>query len=244
MPVPSSLEVPVGTAALDSLFRMADHSTLDRALKTAGGKPDQVAKLALSTHLSTEGQKAKIRGFKVAVYTDILCQFSWSAIHPLRHAILIAGGISTVTKTLISVSSQINSTGNPTLLDAIVALFGFLRNCLESTDGFTWISQSVQAGLLIAFVGCSPHFSKLKNPEDREMIFSIVKHVLPRYLVYRSVIRTVSTTLDVVYKTKNIERVSKSIAKDAWEDFVELAKERMFVEAHAAAKAATRQCAS
>jgi hypothetical protein len=67
------------------------------------------------------------------------------------------------------------------------------------------------------------------------MILSIVKHILPQYLVYRSVIRTVSTAMDVVYKTHNIERVSKSIAKDAWGDFVKLAKERMFVEAHAAA---------
>ena len=238
VPIPSSVEVPVGTAALDALLRMAEHPTLDRALKTAGGKPDQVAKLALG-RLCTEGREAEISGIRMSVYTDILCQFSRSARHTLRHAILIAGAISTVTKTLGIVTSQINSTGNPTLLDAIVALFGYLRNCLESSDGFTWISQSVQAGLLTAFVECSPYFSKLEDPEDREMILSIIKLVLPRYLVYRSIIRTVSTALESVYKNPRIGRVSKTVAKDVWRDFVRLAKERMLVEAHAGALKAT-----
>lgn len=233
VPIPSSVDIPVGTAALDSILRVADRPTLDKVLKTAGGKPDQVAQLAL-TRLRTEGHKIQIEGFRTAVYTDILCQFSRPARHPLRHAILIAGGIPTVTKILVTVSSQINSTGNPMLLDAVVALFGYLRNCLESTDGFTWVSQSVQAGLLTAFVGCSPHVSNLDR-EDREMILSIFKDVLPRYLVYRSVIRTISTALRTIFKTVSVGQVSNSVAKDVWKRFTDLAEERMVVEAQAAA---------
>lgn len=213
---------------------MAEPPTLYRALKAAGGKPDQVAKLAL-TRLQTEGQKPRIGGFRIAVYADILSQFSRSPIHPLRHGILIGGAMSTVTKTLVTVASQINSSNRPMLLDAVVALFGYLRNCLESTDGFTWIMQSVQAGLLMAFVDCSPHFSKLEDIEDREMIISIIKDVIPRYLVYRSVVRTVSTALDVAYKSPKIGRVLKSMAKDDWQQFIFLAKERMLVEAHCSA---------
>jgi hypothetical protein len=234
IPVPSSVDIPVNTACLDSLLRMAEPPTLDRALKAAGGKPDQVAKLAL-TRLQTEAQKPQIGGFRVAVYADILSQFSRSPTHPLRHSILIGGAMSTVTKTLVTVASQINSTNRPILLDAIVALFGYLRNCLESTDGFTWVTQSVQAGLLMAFVDCSPHFSKLDDIEDREMIISIIKDVIPRYLVYRSVVRTVSAALDVAYKSPKIGRVSKSMAKDDWQQFIFLAKERMLVEAHCTA---------
>jgi hypothetical protein len=97
---------------------MAEPPTLDRALEAAGGKPDQLAKLAL-TRLHTEGQKPQINGCRAAVYADILCQFSRSAKHPLRHALLIAGAISTVTKTLVTVSNQFNSTGNPMQLQAI-----------------------------------------------------------------------------------------------------------------------------
>jgi len=234
VPIPSSVEIPVGTAALDSLLRVADAPTLDRALKTAGGKADQLAKLAL-TRLRAEGQKPLISGCRTAVYADILSQFSRSPKHLLQYAVLGAGAISTVTKTLVAISSQINLTGNPMLLDAIIALFGYLRNCLESTDGFTWITQSVQAGLLIAFVECSPHFSKLDDAEDREMITSIVKDVLPPYLVYRSVIRAVSEALDVVHKSSGISRVGNSAVGNVWKDFVVLAKERILVEAHATA---------
>lgn len=231
--VPSSLEVPVGTAALDSLLRVADSQTLDRTLKAAGGKADQLAKLAL-IRLFTEGQKSQISGCKAAVYADLLSQFSRSPEHQLRHAILGAGAISTVTKTLVAVSSQIQSSGNPELLDAIIALFGYLSNCLESTDGFTWITQSVQTGLLMAFVECSIYFSRL-DAKDREMIISIVKNVLPRYLVYRSVIRAVGLALDGVYKSPGIGRVSSGEVSHVWNNFVQLAKERLLVEAHAAA---------
>ncbi|KIM77726.1 hypothetical protein PILCRDRAFT_11814 [Piloderma croceum F 1598] len=233
VPVPSSVEVPVGTAALDSLLRVADSQTLDRTLKAAGGKADQLAKLALM-RLYTEGQKPQISGCKAAVYADLLSQLSRSLEHQLRHALLGASAISTVTKTLVAVSSQIGSHGNPELLDAIIALFGYLTNCLESTDGFTWITQSVQTGLLKAFVECSIYFSRL-DAKDREMIISIVKNVLPRYLVYRSVIRAVGLALDSVYKSPGIGRVSSSEASDVWKDFVELAEERLLVEAQAAA---------
>jgi hypothetical protein len=234
VPVPSSVEVPVGTAALDSLLSVADSPTLDRTLKAAGAKADQLAKLALM-RLSTEGQKPQISGCKAAVYADLLSQLSRSPEHQLRHAILGASAISTVTKTLVAVSSQIDSSANPERLDAIIALFGYLRNCLESTDGFTWITQSVQTGLLKAFVECSPYFPRLDDAKDREMIISIVKNVLPRYLVYRSVVRAVGLALDGVYKSPAIGGVSSSVVSDVWKDFVQLAKERLLVEAQAAA---------
>jgi len=230
--IPSSAEIPVCTAALDSLLRMAEPPTLDRALKAAGGKPDQVGKLAL-TRLHAESRKSSIDGHRTAIYSDIVNSLS-RPNHLLRNALLIANSISTVTKALVFVSTQLNATGNPMLLNAMVSLFGNLRNCLESTDGFTWISQSVQAGLLTAFVECSPHFSKV-NLEDRTMILSIVQDVIPRYLVYRSVIQTVSVALDVVHALPKNDKVLTTIAKDVWQNFVALVKERMLVSAHATA---------
>lgn len=44
---------------------------------------------------------------------------------------------------------------------AMVIGFAYLASNLESLDGFTWIIQSVNAGLLQAYCDCSPHFSKV-----------------------------------------------------------------------------------
>lgn len=230
--VPSSAEIPVCTAALECLLRMAKPSTHDRTLRALGCKPDKVAKLAL-IRLLTEGHKQRINGYKAAIYVDIINQLSRHSNHPLRNALLIANSIGTVTKTLVLLSTQINATGNAMLLDPIVASFGYLRNCLESTDGFTWVSQSIQAGLLTAFVECSPYFLKA-NLKDRTMIVSIVKDVLPRYLVYRSVIQTVVAALAGVPASSK-DKVLKSIGTDAWINFVTLVEERRLVSLQAAA---------
>jgi hypothetical protein len=232
IPFPSSAEIPVCTAALECLLRVAEPSTHDRTLNALGCKPDQVAKLALM-RLLTESLKQNIDGYKTAIYIDTVNQLSRYPDHPLRNALLIANSIRIVTKTLVSLSAQINSTGNPMLLNAMVTSFGYLSNCLESTDGFTWVSQSVQAGLLTAFIECSPHFSKV-NHEDRTMIVSIVEDVLPRYLVYRTVIQTIVAALAVV-PAPSEDKVSKSIAKDAWRNFITLVEERRLVSLHAAA---------
>lgn len=199
---------------LDPLFAHADPASHDQTLKAARDNADQVAKLALA-RLSKEGQKAPTEGKLMEIHTAILNQLSREPKHPLRNALLVAGSIITVTKNLVSISGQIhNVSTNPTLIEAMISCFEHLGDCIESTDGFTWVSQSVKAGLLLAYVKSSPVYSNL-DPEDCNMVFSILKDVVPRYMVYRSVVQTVGTALDLVQKSNaDTGKVEKSIAKN------------------------------
>lgn len=232
VPFPSSVEIPVGTTALEAILRKCGSPELDRALKAAGGKPDQVAKLALA-NLRNENQKSNFHGYRLSVYTDLLNHLSRGPMQPLRNALLIKGSIGVVTKSLTVMSAEVNAS-DPSILDCITSSFGYLKNCLQSTDGFTWVSQSVKGGLLTAFVECSPHLSRLDD-RDRTMIISIIKDLLPQYMVYRSVIKHVDAAMIKLLANPRKKEILKSPAKDDWSNFFILALERRIVSMQAAA---------
>lgn len=79
-----------------------------------------------------------------------------------------------------------------------------------------------------AFVDSSPHYSKLE-PEDREMILEIFSQVVPKYLVYRSVILAVDGAMAKVEKSAWRDRISDTAASKPWFNFRRLAHERLLV---------------
>jgi hypothetical protein len=226
-PVPSSVNLPAGSAALYSLLKTEDISLLDRIVKACGGKAKPVVSLAITRlHSATnDGQKD---GIRVTILIDLINRLSRNPKHPLRTAFLSGHIIHIVTKTLATAASQINTTGDLTLLDSMVAGFGYLWNYLESTDGVTWILQSLRAGFLTAFVECSPHFGELDS-EDLSMVVGIVKDILPRYLVYRTVIEAVDAAMLKIQKSPYMHAVSNGIVKNEWNKFHRLSLERLMV---------------
>jgi len=134
----------------------------------------------------------------------------------------------------LTVTNMVNDGGHLGLLDVLVASFGYLSNCLESTDGFTWVIQSVKAGLLTAFVDASPHFSKL-DPDDRDMILHIVRDILPIYLVYRSVVEAIDGTMSKLNDSPHRERILGSMASGVWTKFHNLVLEQLFTTMQATA---------
>lgn len=211
----SFTDIPSASAALDALLKDADTSALDRVVTIAGGNAENVAQLMLS-RLRTSINNARAYDSPTVAYLDLIGHLSRDPEHALRHAFLGSNTIELCTKIALAVSKKLNtgSGGPPILLDAMVTTFGYLANCLESTDGFTWVSQSIQAGLLTAFVDCGPHYSKL-DPDDYDMVLSIVKKVLPKYLVYRSVIQAIDGTIRKLGEPPHDKLIKQSIACDA-----------------------------
>jgi len=142
--------IPTGTAALNKLLGHAQEETLNRMLYAAGGEADKIAKLALS-RLRGAMQDNPIQGPKTAIYTDLINEVCRGVNHPLRLALLSANVIQVVTKCAVAVTAQMTLTNDPALMDPIFSCFQYLANCLQSTDGFTWIVQSLQAGLLTVY---------------------------------------------------------------------------------------------
>ena len=233
--LPSFANIPTASAALDALLKDDNGPALDRVIAAAGGDADNVAQLMLS-RLRTSINSTPVYGAPAVAYLDLVGHLSRAPEHALRHAFLGSNTIALCTKIALSVSKMLN-VGNgapPIQLDVMVAAFGYLTNCLESTDGFTWVSQSIQSGLLMAFLDCSPHFSKL-DPDDCDMVLSIVRNILPKYLVYRSVIQAVDGTIRKLGDPLHHQRIEKSIARNVWADFHKLAMERYLVTLQAAA---------
>lgn len=226
-PIPSTLDAPAGSCVLGNLLKFANKETLDRVLRMTGNKADEVAKLALARFQGAlKGRQ--LNATHLTIYMDFLNSISRVSAHPLRHALLSANVIWIVTAALVQLSVTVNISPDPGFLDAMISGFGYLRNCLESTDGFTWVAQSVNAGLLQALCDCSPRFSDL-DPDDYTMIEDIVDDILPRYLVYRSVIQAVDSALIKIDRGSHKARVEKSILGSSWKRFYEFAQERIFV---------------
>lgn len=233
-PISSIVDIPSASAALDGLLREYHPGNLDRVVKAAGGKAENVAQTALLRLRSAFKNITRLHEPRTAIYLDLICKLSRDPNHKLRYAFLSSNIITLCTTIALTVTNMINDGGHPGLLDVLVASFGYLSNCLESTDGFSWVIQSVKAGLLTAFVDASPHFFKL-DPDDRDMILHIVRDILPDYLVYRSVVEAVDGTMRKLSDSPHRERILSSTASGVWTKFHKLALERLFITMQATA---------
>ncbi|KAF7364695.1 hypothetical protein MVEN_00339100 [Mycena venus] len=210
---PKYMNIPCVAAALDAI--LIDRSTTDRALATGGGTPDPIVKIAMSRTRSA---------------------LSRSPLDPTQ--VRASSRFAPVLQAHLRARSTPG--GDVALLNGIISGFGYLSNCLQSTEGFTWVTQSLAADLLLALADSSPHFARL-DEEDYEMVCSLLKETLPTYLVYRSVIQAVDDGMQRLGPEQR-KRITSSVFKDVWLDFQKLAEERLFVVVHAAAvkgKAAT-----
>ncbi|KIY47310.1 hypothetical protein FISHEDRAFT_59733 [Fistulina hepatica ATCC 64428] len=136
------------------------------------------------------------------VYMDLIGRLSpGNTQFPLKNVFLSANMISFATKVAVKAAALLNAGGPQSLVDTIISAFAYLTSYLESTDGFSWIIQSTNAGLLTAFIDAGPHLLRIQHPEDVNMIVIIVRNILPQYLVYRSVMEVWYSTLKNAYIT-------------------------------------------
>lgn len=225
-PVPSSLDVPSASGAFERLLRKTDPRLLNRVMHDKGAKV--VSETAIKRY-KDEISKPMIVGVRASVYSDVLNQLSRSPNHVLRHNLLARGVVQWPVKGAIAACQQMPQSPDPNLIDSVVASFGYLGNCLESSDGFTWVAQAIRAGLLTAFVECSPHLHLVEDPDDRDLIVLVIRDILPQYLVYRSVLDAVEKALPAVETPASSNKVRNSLAAKPWATFHKLAKERIVV---------------
>jgi len=258
-PVPSTQPIPVGSAGLDGLLTVPDHSIkddetipgeskeeredrldkkyesniaslealLDRVVTAAGGSVNSVIHLVL-TRLKGVTSSPAISTPHSAIYLDLLGHLSRGPTHPLRMGFLSEGAISMCTKLAVkfcglldrslgespathahigfggpddSLHSQSSLTPKDNLLGGLVASLGYLTNYIESSDGFSWVSNALSAGLLNAWVG-AVKYMKYVDPEDADMVLSLLRDRLPRYLVYRSVVLNVKSAVGRLREAK------------------------------------------
>jgi hypothetical protein len=218
---PQYAQMPCVAAALDAL--LVNRPANDRALAAAGGKPDVIAKIALS-RLRSALTRTPLDPADIVFYVHLTGHLARDWDHPLRYGLLQAGAISLCTRTAGAIGRALSAGGNRGLLDGLFGAFAILINCLESTEGFTWVAESFSADLLVAFADCSPHFARL-DEEDRDSVCTLFSETLPPYLVYRSVVQAVHAGMGRLQAT-HLKRLDSSIVREVWIDFRARAEER------------------
>lgn len=231
---------PPGTGLLCTLLRDANRDPVayQRILRASGGKVGLVSKLFMTRlRNALKPQVPRIPQFTWYLY--LINMLSILEDPPFRDAILSAGGIWYTTTAIVKLASTIdpNSETISPALQPISDGFGYLYNLLESKNGVTWVSQAVEAGLLRAFCMTIPQLCIKQRwqpglPSVAECIrltFPIFKDILPRYLLYRSILFKVIPEITKVGGTPRPERVANSEAEDIWNSLVRAAVHRMTV---------------
>ncbi|CCL98940.1 uncharacterized protein FIBRA_00947 [Fibroporia radiculosa] len=91
-PLPSILDAPMGTCVLGNILKLATRDQLNRVLRMANGKADEIAKLAIS-RLRNASKAPKVNPIHLSMYLDMINSLSRVPDHPLRYALLGANVI-------------------------------------------------------------------------------------------------------------------------------------------------------
>lgn len=219
--VPSMVDLPAGSCALGLLLKFSDQDSIERVLNGTNYKPEEIAKIAL-TRLRLATTKRPLNDTHLTIYMDFINSMCRVPKHPMRHAFIANNVINQMTKTLLAVSTE--PLANPNRLEVIASGFGFLHNVLESLDGCSLVRQAVRAGLIVAFLDCSPAFARL-DQEDCGFALGVFKKIVPRYMVYCTVIEAIDQTMRKTDFEGKSEKITNSVAEDVWAAFYQLAME-------------------
>jgi hypothetical protein len=177
-----------------------------------------------TSYISLHSDLLIAMGFTDGPTTDV-CRALWS-----QHSIAV------VTKAIFCLSSD-KPADMSSIPDSVIGqclTFGVIYldiSFTNSEDTHTWIVQAVEARLIPALLKATRFFSYEGALEP--ICSNFLGDVIPQYLVYRSVLRSVARSL------KNIRRhgLEKKLAetgpfRDSWNTLNDLVSERLAIKAH------------
>ncbi|KAI0042731.1 hypothetical protein FA95DRAFT_535513 [Auriscalpium vulgare] len=102
-----------------------------------------------------------------------------------------------------------------------------LRLLVQSGTGIPWVVQSVRWGLLAALVNIAPEIHVLDGEFALAPTFALVHDVLPRYLLFRPVIKAVARALAQLKDGPKITLTRFRALGESWPALKTLSKERL-----------------
>jgi hypothetical protein len=84
----------------------------------------------------------------------------------------------------------------------------YIRAYVEDTDGLPWISEVLEAGLLPSLLAIEPWVRHLKdnNDEDWEPLWLLLAAILPKYAIFRSVLKVMGRSIKALNAVKAVDR--------------------------------------
>ncbi|KDQ59163.1 hypothetical protein JAAARDRAFT_654833 [Jaapia argillacea MUCL 33604] len=226
MKVPSEVIFPAPSALLDVLLIPQQSKMLSQIVQASEASPSHIAKLAVA-RLTAASTATPVDLYGIKYHTNLIFGLTCNPDHPLQGAFFKAKVIIAMTKSLVAATKDVDNK-DPLIAFSMVRLCAYLKTFLEATDGFRFISQSLNAGLLVGLAYCGTRLSDVTT-EEREVIISLISSVASRYLVYHSVIRAAKTSMHTV-KMAHLTLYTKvfdSVSRGAWESFQALLEDRV-----------------
>ncbi|TFK71909.1 hypothetical protein BDN72DRAFT_764159 [Pluteus cervinus] len=231
-----SWSLPCASTLLTKLVNTTRTAELRDRVLAAVGDIDTVTKTALMRLKRATAQRRFVGDLAYFSYLAIVYDLSIDE-HPIEAAFLEMDTIQAMTRGLRLIAAEINvDTGSleskRNLLNGIIAGFMYLSNSLESGTGPADVIQSINAGLIEAFVECSPYYEHIpaNNWISIELIFNIV---VPKYLVYSSLIRAVSESICRLQGTPRLRNLRNTVAWKPFQKLCKLALERLLIKRYA-----------
>ncbi|KDQ59161.1 hypothetical protein JAAARDRAFT_654823 [Jaapia argillacea MUCL 33604] len=227
---PPGVVFPAPSALLNQLLVPRQPEMLSKIVQVSGETLSTVIELALY-RLITSSEPAHIDIYDVKYHMDLIFGLTSNVDHPLRDAFLNANAIVIATGALVALSREfdcgdIDDAKNPHVTVAIASILVYLKTFLEDTDGFTFISLSLRASLLLP-LAWSGRMIFMSTEEEQELRISLLS-ALPRYLVYHSVIGAARSSLQTLKSSGLLGQAGKfSIgSREHWDRFEALLEDR------------------
>ncbi|KII86136.1 hypothetical protein PLICRDRAFT_279019 [Plicaturopsis crispa FD-325 SS-3] len=163
---------------------------------------------------------------QIESHLSLANKLSDTACPPLHLALLTEGAIPAVIRVLSWHNSQPLRVA-PTTTGVMLLCYYNLIDNFRSMNVPSWAVQAIDSGLIPALLR-SARIRGLDDPKLAAPLLSFFLELLPKYLIYRSVLRAVRRALRQVNKHNLGEAVSGALG-DAWQDFEMLAEDRLWL---------------
>ncbi|KDQ62795.1 hypothetical protein JAAARDRAFT_190070 [Jaapia argillacea MUCL 33604] len=210
------------TGGLYNIIHLDCKRGVDRVLNAAGGDVHKVAQQALSRlRMVLEGNQPDISHLRIVVHA-VEC-LGPPIKTAMRDAFLAGNSILWMTTALVSISSTISRNPDPTTAAAMQVCLGYLGDHLNAKEGYPFVIQSINAGLIPALANCSPAMG-IETSKNLEI--AIIRNTLPRYVLYRPVLWCLHSALGKLKGSQSRQKVQASVIKDDWTNLEKVVEER------------------
>ncbi|TFK68981.1 hypothetical protein BDN72DRAFT_959912 [Pluteus cervinus] len=213
-----------GSVLIELLMHDGDAEKLEYIISAAGGDLDRIAQTLLR-RLKKDFNSSKFASLPHNSTMLFLLVRQFCDIQK-PEPFLKNGAISICVKLLLRTAfvlnqpdADISSNMKGHYVRLMLLASGFLHNFLDHGNGVPWVLQAINAGLLTAFIECSPMYENLENEDYITVSFAITK-ILPRYLAYICVVRVMNTAFERLGKTEQFLLLPET---KAWEGINALA---------------------
>ncbi|KAI0037959.1 hypothetical protein FA95DRAFT_1567967 [Auriscalpium vulgare] len=173
-----------------------DDAILREVVATAGGgSVDEVARIAI-IHVRSAGSAMA----PLCASACALLELSRGDQNALRAAILDRGGVSIIAKELFKFARQ-DDGSDPSADHMVAACVKYILTVAETGRGLPWLRQMLEGNLLESLVKMSTRLARLEAP-DQLLIANFLEDVLPRYLVYSSVVELAAKQFRKIHMAK------------------------------------------